>query len=195
MTANPWLHQTPWPTKQLPRDEMAKRIEHMLATHWMGVLCTVGKNGPIGSPVEYYAEGMAVYILPQPGSPKLQARIRAGPVFAAPSYSARPGLLSRARPSTFMRWVSTGGSPQRFSWASLWTRPRRFSWSESIRSGLSTPSSGFVRTVSGPGRSGTGMHLKRVGLALTVTSRQWGSAQESESGAATACLDLLTCRT
>lgn len=73
MTANPWLHQTPWPSKQLPRDEMAKRIEHMLATHWMGVLCTVGKNGPIGSPVEYYAEGMAVYILPQPGSPKLQA--------------------------------------------------------------------------------------------------------------------------
>ncbi|MGI9331305.1 MAG: hypothetical protein ACR2QB_11385, partial [Gammaproteobacteria bacterium] len=63
MTATPWLHETPWPTQQLPRNEMATRIEHMLATHWMGVLCTVGKNGPIGSPVEYYAEGMAVYIL------------------------------------------------------------------------------------------------------------------------------------
>lgn len=73
MTAHRWLHETPWPTKQLPREDLSERIEHMLATHWMGVLSTVGRNGPIGSPVEYYAEGKAVYILPQPGSPKLQA--------------------------------------------------------------------------------------------------------------------------
>ena len=50
MSALPWLAETPWPTKQLPRDELAERIEHFLATHWMGVLCTYGKNGPIGSP-------------------------------------------------------------------------------------------------------------------------------------------------
>lgn len=73
MTAHPWLANSPWPTKQLPREALAARIEHMLATHWMGVLCTIGANGPIGSPVEYYAEGMTVYILPQPNSPKLQA--------------------------------------------------------------------------------------------------------------------------
>jgi len=68
MSAHPWLTQTPWPTAQLPRTELAARIEHLLATHWMGVLCTTGKNGPIGSPIEYYAEGLVTYILPQPGS-------------------------------------------------------------------------------------------------------------------------------
>ena len=73
MSAHPWLTETPWPTQQLPREELSSRIEHLLATHWMAVLCTSGKDGPIGSPVEYYAEGMAVYILPQPGSPKLAA--------------------------------------------------------------------------------------------------------------------------
>ncbi len=39
----------------------------------MGVLCTPGKNGPIGSPVEYYATGTTVFLLPQPNSPKLVA--------------------------------------------------------------------------------------------------------------------------
>lgn len=73
MSANAWLHETPWPTKQLPRDQLSERIEHFLATHWMGVLSTIGKDGPIGSPVEFYADGTAVFILPQPGSPKLKA--------------------------------------------------------------------------------------------------------------------------
>ncbi|MGI9308397.1 MAG: pyridoxamine 5'-phosphate oxidase family protein [Gammaproteobacteria bacterium] len=73
MSAHSWLAETPWPTKQLPREELEQRIEHFLATHWMGVLCTVNKNGPIGSPVEYYAEGKSVYVLPQPGSPKVKA--------------------------------------------------------------------------------------------------------------------------
>ncbi len=73
MTAHPWMHQTPWPTKQLPRAQQQDRIEHLLATHWMGVLCTIGTEFPIGSPVEYYAEGTTVYVLPQPGSPKQQA--------------------------------------------------------------------------------------------------------------------------
>lgn len=73
MSAHPWLAETPWPTRPLPREELARRIEHFLATHWMGVLCTIGRNGPIGSPVEYYAEGMTIYILPQPKSPKLKA--------------------------------------------------------------------------------------------------------------------------
>ena len=73
MSAHPWLAETPWPTRQLPRDELTGRIEHFLATQWMGVLCTTTATGPIGSPVEYYAEGTVVYILPQPGSPKVAA--------------------------------------------------------------------------------------------------------------------------
>ena len=73
MSAHPWLVETPWPTRQLPRDELEQRIIHLLATHWMGVLCTTGRDGPIGSPLEYHAEGLTCYILPQPGSPKVKA--------------------------------------------------------------------------------------------------------------------------
>jgi nitroimidazol reductase NimA-like FMN-containing flavoprotein (pyridoxamine 5'-phosphate oxidase superfamily) len=73
MTAHPWLAETPWPTQQLSREELEERIEHFLATHWMGVLSTIGKNGPIGTPVEYHGTGRVVYILPQPNSPKVKA--------------------------------------------------------------------------------------------------------------------------
>ena len=58
MTAHPWLQESPWPTKQLPRDELTPRIEKFLATHWMGVLCTLGNDGPIGSPVDTSDEAL-----------------------------------------------------------------------------------------------------------------------------------------
>ena len=73
MSALPWLAKTPWPTQQLERDELERRIEKFLATHWMGVLCSIGKNGPIGTPVEYHCKGFDVYVLPQPNSPKVRA--------------------------------------------------------------------------------------------------------------------------
>ena len=73
MSAHPWLAETPWPTKQLSREELEKRIEHFLATHWMGVLCSISKSGPIGTPVEYHSEGNVLYVLPQPNSPKVKA--------------------------------------------------------------------------------------------------------------------------
>lgn len=73
MPAHTWLAETPWPTKQLPRPRLTEKIEHLLATQWMGTLCTNGPDGPIGSPVEFYAEGMVLYVLPQPNSPKLRA--------------------------------------------------------------------------------------------------------------------------
>ena len=93
MSAHPWLVETPWPTKQLPREEMTARIQHLLATHWMGVLCTIARSGPIGSPVEYYADGMAVYILPQPGSPKLRA-LQADPRVCFAVHAANSGWAS-----------------------------------------------------------------------------------------------------
>jgi nitroimidazol reductase NimA-like FMN-containing flavoprotein (pyridoxamine 5'-phosphate oxidase superfamily) len=127
-----WLHETPWPTRQLPRDELAQRIEHFLATHWMGVLCTISAGGPIGSPVEFYAEGMAVYILPQPGSPKIKAMqrdpricfavhaenagwasVRGAQLFAK-SQLIEPGTAEHERAMTIYRWqasaVQLGGS-------------------------------------------------------------------------------------
>jgi general stress protein 26 len=73
MAIHQWLAETPWPTKQLPREEIENRIEHFLATHWMGVLSTIGRHGPIGTPVEYHSDRRLIYILPQPNSPKVKA--------------------------------------------------------------------------------------------------------------------------
>ena len=72
MTAHPWLHE-PWPTKKLPQDELRARIERTLTLENMGVLATCGRNGPIASPIEFYADGITVYAYPQPGSPKIRA--------------------------------------------------------------------------------------------------------------------------
>ena len=71
--AHPWLEDWPWPTKKMPRDQLYARIEHLLIMANIGVLATTGKNGAIASPVEYTAEGLAVYSYQQPGSPKLVA--------------------------------------------------------------------------------------------------------------------------
>lgn len=71
--SHPFLSETPWPTKKLEPALLQKKIERLLTRQNMGVLATVGKNGPIASPVEFYAEGMAVWIYPQPGSPKIKA--------------------------------------------------------------------------------------------------------------------------
>jgi len=125
MTAHPWLAETPWPTKQLPRAELTERLEHFLATHWMGVLCTIGKNGPIGSPVEYYAQGLDVFVLPQPNSPKLKAMqrdprvcfaihaensgwasVRGAQLFADVSF-IEPGTPEHEEAMTVYRWQSS----------------------------------------------------------------------------------------
>lgn len=93
MPAHPWLAETPWPTQQLPRAELEQRIDHFLATHWMGVLSTIGKDGPIGSPLEYHAEGRTVYILPQPRSPKLKA-LQRDPRLCLAIYAENSGWAS-----------------------------------------------------------------------------------------------------
>ncbi len=75
--AQPWLEQSPWPTKQMPVDMLERRIERVLTMTNIGYLATVSKSGaPIVSPLEFYNEGMSVYFFPQPNSPKLKAMQR-----------------------------------------------------------------------------------------------------------------------
>ena len=76
MTAHPWLHELPWPKKKLPREKLEARIERVLTMDNMGVLATSGEEGAIASPIEYYSEGLAIYLFPQPGSPKIRAMQR-----------------------------------------------------------------------------------------------------------------------
>ena len=75
-TAHPWLELSNWPKTPLPREELERRIERALTLTNIGVLATSGKNGPIASPVEYYADGFTLYMFPQPNSPKLYAMQR-----------------------------------------------------------------------------------------------------------------------
>ena len=75
-TAHPWLEELPWPKQAMPRDDLYERIEHTLTMVNMGVLATIGKHGPIASPIEFYADGLTAYMYPQPGSPKLKAMQR-----------------------------------------------------------------------------------------------------------------------
>jgi nitroimidazol reductase NimA-like FMN-containing flavoprotein (pyridoxamine 5'-phosphate oxidase superfamily) len=153
VSVHSWLTQTPWPTQQLPREELTRRIEHFLATHWMGVLCTNGRDGPIGSPMEYYAESTILYVLPQPGSPKLRAlaadprvcfavhgencgwaSVRGAQLFARAEL-IEPGTAAHAHAMTVYRWqqsaVQLGKSlEQAPQVALLQIRPERIVYTE-----------------------------------------------------------------
>jgi hypothetical protein len=76
--AHPWLEGMPdtWPKEKLPREQLEERIERMLGLTNMGYLATLGKSGPIVSPLEFYGDGLDVYVFPQPGSPKEKAMER-----------------------------------------------------------------------------------------------------------------------
>ena len=74
--AHPWLEPANWPKKPLPRAELERHIERVLTMTNICYLATLGLNGPIVSPVEFYAEGLTVYVYPQPNSPKLKAMER-----------------------------------------------------------------------------------------------------------------------
>jgi len=70
--AFPWV-EPPWPDKVLPRAQLEDRIGALISSLNMCVLATIGKHGPMASPIEYHAEGLDIYILPDPGTPKLKA--------------------------------------------------------------------------------------------------------------------------
>jgi nitroimidazol reductase NimA-like FMN-containing flavoprotein (pyridoxamine 5'-phosphate oxidase superfamily) len=70
-----WV-EPPWPTKELPREQLEDRIQQLLGSTNMCTVATCGKNGPIASPIEYYADGLDIYMLPDPGTPKLKAMQR-----------------------------------------------------------------------------------------------------------------------
>lgn len=74
--AHPWLEPENWPKTPLPREELENHIERVLTLTNIGVLATLGSNGPIASPVEFYADRLTIYVFPQPNSPKLKAMQR-----------------------------------------------------------------------------------------------------------------------
>jgi nitroimidazol reductase NimA-like FMN-containing flavoprotein (pyridoxamine 5'-phosphate oxidase superfamily) len=74
--AYPWV-EPPWPDAQLPRDQLEDRIAQLLGMTNMCVIATTHADGqPIASPIEYYADGLDIYMLADPGTPKLNAMQR-----------------------------------------------------------------------------------------------------------------------
>jgi general stress protein 26 len=69
--AHPWLAQ-PSPKTVLPREQLEGRIEQLLASQNMCVVATLGRNGPVASPVEYYSAGLTIYFVSNSGAPKLR---------------------------------------------------------------------------------------------------------------------------
>lgn len=74
--AHRWLEPENWPKVPMPRPDLESRIERILTLTNIAYLGTLGKNGPIVSPLEFYADGLDVYVFPQPNSPKLKAMQR-----------------------------------------------------------------------------------------------------------------------
>ena len=72
-TAYRWV-EPPWPLTDLPREQLEDRIQQLLGSTNMCVMATVNAKGqPIASPIEFYADGLDLYMLPDPGTPKLKA--------------------------------------------------------------------------------------------------------------------------
>ncbi|MFN8533080.1 MAG: pyridoxamine 5'-phosphate oxidase family protein [Dehalococcoidia bacterium] len=80
--ANPWL-AAPSPKTELPREQLQARIEQLLATQNMCVVATIGRSGPVASPVEYYNHGTTIYFVSNPGAPKLKNLERDGRISVA----------------------------------------------------------------------------------------------------------------
>jgi len=92
-TAYPWV-EPPWPRKTLPRAQLEDRIQQLLGSTNMCVLATVGGKGqPIASPIEYHADGLELYLLPDPGTPKLKA-MQADPRVSVAVHAAYHGWHS-----------------------------------------------------------------------------------------------------
>ena len=69
--AYPWV-EPPWPEEALPKAELEERILQLLGMNNVCVLATNRKDGhPIASPIEYHADGLNLYMFPDPGTPKL----------------------------------------------------------------------------------------------------------------------------
>ncbi|WP_229074476.1 pyridoxamine 5'-phosphate oxidase family protein [Actinoplanes sp. DH11] len=89
---NPWLAD-PMPQDRLPRERLAERILNLLSTQNMCVLATAGPDGPLATPVRYYALGFAVMFTAAPRSPKMR-NIAADPRVSVGVFAPLTGLAS-----------------------------------------------------------------------------------------------------
>jgi hypothetical protein len=89
---NPWLAD-PAPDRRLPRDRLEERLRNLLSSQNMCVLATIGPDGPLATPVRYYALDFAIMFTASPRSPKVR-NIAADPRVSAGIFAPLVGLAS-----------------------------------------------------------------------------------------------------
>lgn len=89
---NPWLAE-PAPARRLPAERLEERILNLLSSQNMCVLATAGPDGPLATPVRYYALGFAVMFTAAPRSPKLR-NVAADPRVSVGIFAPLAGLAS-----------------------------------------------------------------------------------------------------
>jgi nitroimidazol reductase NimA-like FMN-containing flavoprotein (pyridoxamine 5'-phosphate oxidase superfamily) len=89
---NPWL-AGPAPTARLDRDRLEERLRNLLSAQNMCVVATSGPDGPLATPVRYYALDLAVIFSASPRSPKVR-NIAADPRVSVGVFAPLAGLAS-----------------------------------------------------------------------------------------------------
>lgn len=69
--ANPWLGD-PMPERRLERTDLEERIRNLLSTQNMCVLATTGPDGPLATPVRFFALDFSLMFTASPRSPKMR---------------------------------------------------------------------------------------------------------------------------
>lgn len=98
---NPWLAE-PAPSRRLERDPLEERIRNLLAGQNMCVLATTGADGPLATPVRYYALDLAIMFTASPRSPKMR-NLAADPRVSAGIFAPLVGLASSRGAQIFGR--------------------------------------------------------------------------------------------
>ncbi|MCP2328852.1 nitroimidazol reductase NimA-like FMN-containing flavoprotein (pyridoxamine 5'-phosphate oxidase superfamily) [Hamadaea flava] len=87
-----WL-TGPTPTRKLPRDRIEERILNLLGSQNMCVLATTGADGPLATPVRFYAHEFTVMFTASPKSPKMR-NLAADPRVSIGVFAPLVGLAS-----------------------------------------------------------------------------------------------------
>lgn len=168
--ANPWLTE-PMPDRRLERPALEGRIRNLLSTQNMCVLATAGADGPLATPVRFFALDFALMFTASPRSPKMR-NIADDPRVSIGVFAPLVGLASSRGVQVFGDAAVIPDGDDRFE--EYW---EAFRWeSEQIEQGRSPHDSpGAVVVVEAKRMVYTEHWLRKSGFA----ARQFWSAKAS----------------
>lgn len=158
--SNPWLSE-PMPDRRLERPDLEEQIRNLLSTQNMCVLATTGPDGPLATPVRYFALDFALMFTASLRSPKMR-NIEADPRVSIGVFAPLVGLASSRGVQVFGEAVVIPDGDSRFD--RYW---EAFRWeSEQVEQGLSpSDSPGSVVVVEARRMVYTEHWLRKSGFA------------------------------